>query len=188
MVRAPARHRRRCACSWRSATRPPTRSASLPIRAANPNSPDADGEVVGNIELAKSQFAQVLATANDPVGSPILEALYALAVRGDLRARRHGLGLQRHAPGQRERQDVHPRRQDPPGAGRSKPRSIVWPGRACCPTARPDVRPCEGSVSSSPRPPRARRSASPTDASSRRCARWRPRSSGSPGRTRSESI
>lgn len=58
----------------------------LPIRAANPNSPDADGEVVGNIELAKSQFAQVLATANDPVGSPILEALYALAVRGDLRA------------------------------------------------------------------------------------------------------
>ncbi len=57
----------------------------LSIRAANPNSPDADGEVTGNIELAKSQFAQVLASANDPVGSPILEALYALAVRGDLR-------------------------------------------------------------------------------------------------------
>ena len=58
----------------------------LPIRAANPNSPDADGEVTGNIELAKSQFAQVLASANDLVGSPILEALYALAVRGNLRA------------------------------------------------------------------------------------------------------
>jgi hypothetical protein len=58
----------------------------LPIRATNPNSPDAEGEVVDNIELAKSQFAQVLSVAADPVGSPILEALYTLAVRGDLRA------------------------------------------------------------------------------------------------------
>lgn len=41
--------------------------------------------MVGNIELAKTQFAQVLATATDLVGSPILEALYTLAVRGDLR-------------------------------------------------------------------------------------------------------
>lgn len=57
----------------------------LPIRAANPNSPDAENEVVENIELAKSQFAQVLAQADDPIGTPILEALYALATRADLR-------------------------------------------------------------------------------------------------------
>lgn len=58
----------------------------LPIRAANPNSPDADTEVAGNIEIAKRQFAEVLAIADDPVGTPLVEGLYVLAVRGDLRA------------------------------------------------------------------------------------------------------
>lgn len=58
----------------------------LQIRATNPNSPDADREVAGNVEVAKTQFAQVLAAANDVEGSPILEALYTLAVRGNLRA------------------------------------------------------------------------------------------------------
>lgn len=56
----------------------------LPIRAENPNSPDAATITADNIATASVQFAQILASTQDLVGTPLLEALYALAVRGGL--------------------------------------------------------------------------------------------------------
>lgn len=58
--------------------------AELAIRAEDEHSADADAEVATNVETAKAQFAQVLANARDTEGTPILEALYALAERADI--------------------------------------------------------------------------------------------------------
>jgi hypothetical protein len=66
------------------ATGTPTNNpiATAPVDAEDPDSPDADDEVAANIATLDSQFAQLLATAVDPVGTPLMEALYALALAG----------------------------------------------------------------------------------------------------------
>jgi hypothetical protein len=60
--------------------------AMQPIHAADPHSPDADGEVDGNVATARAGFAQVLGYASDKQHTPLAEALFALAQRAELKA------------------------------------------------------------------------------------------------------
>lgn len=59
--------------------------ATLPIRTTDPHAPDAEQIVQTNIETAKSQFAQILASLVDGQGTPLVEALFSLAQRAQLR-------------------------------------------------------------------------------------------------------
>lgn len=60
--------------------------AIQPIHAADPHSPDAEGEVESNVATARAGFAQVLGYASDKQHTPLAEALYALAQRAELKA------------------------------------------------------------------------------------------------------
>ncbi len=60
--------------------------AIQPIHAADPHSPDADGEVESNVATARAGFAQVLGYASDKQHTPLAEALFALAQRAELKA------------------------------------------------------------------------------------------------------
>jgi hypothetical protein len=68
------------------ATGTPTNNpiGTAPIHATDPNSTSADAEVEANVGTAEGQFSQVLASATDNLGTPLVEALYALALSGQV--------------------------------------------------------------------------------------------------------